>query len=57
MSKPTTKLKVDEMSEDDLLDELRDIIRASKVKQEFVERKRFRQVATKLKSLGFKLTP
>lgn len=47
---------VDEMSEDELLDELVDLIRSSKV-HNFYDRKRFRVVATKLKALGFKLTP
>ena len=47
---------VTEMTEDELLDELVDLIRTSKV-HNFYDRKRFRIVANRLKKLGFKLTP
>jgi hypothetical protein len=49
-------VRVDEMTEDELLDMLVDLIRSSKV-HNFYDRKCFRVVAKKLKSLGFKLTP
>lgn len=47
---------VTEMTEDELLDELIDLVRTSKV-HSFYDRKRFRVVALQLKKLGFKLTP
>jgi len=47
---------VTEMTEEELLDELVNLIRTSKV-HNFYDRKRFRVVAAQLKKLGFKLTP
>lgn len=47
---------IDNMTEADLFNELIRLIQTSK-NHSFSERKQFRIVATKLKSLGFKLIP